>query len=85
MENIPIGYNDEGNSIYDKPIYETDDDTTPPSDFDEYDIYKDLQEIDKGHFVECEKCSRLIPREKAVLLDYGTGYLCPKCNEVRGI
>lgn len=79
MDNIPQGYDENGvRSGLGKWIMSEDVEEIKGAtgSFDEYDF---LREIDKGHFVECARCERLVNIQDAIKTWFGTGYLCENC------
>lgn len=79
--NIPIGYDENGVRNGNGKWYDDEGGTGyEQGDFDDYDYFK---EIDKGHFVECEYCSKLVDIKDTWDINYGTKYVCKNCkNEI---
>jgi hypothetical protein len=78
MENIPNGYDENGVRNGNSKWYDDEGGTGyEQGDFDDYDYFK---EVDKGHFVECEYCGKLVDVKSAWDINYGTKYVCENCK-----
>jgi hypothetical protein len=76
--NIPNGYDENGvrGGVGHWVDEVSEIDETELGKFDEYDF---LKEVDKGHFVECAKCGKMVLAKNTIKTHYGTGFLCEKC------
>ncbi len=81
MDNIPQGYDENGVRNGNGRWVDVEEEEKEVGTFDEYDYYKELREAEKGVFVECDKCHKLVKERTTTKVWYGTGYLCPKCTK----
>ena len=81
MKNIPNGYDENGVRNGNGRWVDVEEQENEIGGFDEYDYYKELREAEKGVFVECDKCHKLVKEKTTTKVWYGTGYLCRECSK----